>query len=109
LNRPSDSQQTTANGHCDGLFVFSLQDALGEVPKAKFPEVFAQYKGSTGTLLAAAEKEEKYVITWTSPKKQIFELPTGVCWLGYCQGFFGKSHFYGGHFLPNFYSVDSSP
>uniref|UniRef100_UPI00406D524D Photosystem I reaction center subunit II n=1 Tax=Euglena gracilis TaxID=3039 RepID=UPI00406D524D len=56
---------------------WELRDALSEVPKSKFPEVFASYKGSTGTLLAAAEKEEKYVITWTSPKKQIFELPTG--------------------------------
>jgi len=39
--------------------------------------VFATYKGSTGTLLSAASTEEKYVIAWTSTKKQIFELPTG--------------------------------
>jgi photosystem I subunit 2 len=56
---------------------WEVRDDLAKVPKDKFPEVFASYKGSTGTLLAAAEKEEKYVITWTSPKKQIFELPTG--------------------------------
>lgn len=35
------------------------------------------FGGSTGGLLAKAEREEKYVITWTSPKEQVFELPTG--------------------------------
>lgn len=57
--------------------VAAMQDALGEVPKSKFPEVFARYKGSTGTLLSAAKTEEYYAITWTSPKTQIYELPTG--------------------------------
>ena len=33
--------------------------------------------GSTGGLLNAAETEEKYAITWSSPKSQAFELPTG--------------------------------
>ena len=33
--------------------------------------------GSTGGLLNAAETEEKYAITWSSPKAQAFELPTG--------------------------------
>ena len=33
--------------------------------------------GSTGGLLNAAETEERYAITWTSPKAQAFELPTG--------------------------------
>jgi hypothetical protein len=55
-----------------------VQDDLAKVPKSQFANVFAQYKGSTGTLLSNAEREEKYVITWTSPKKQIYELPTGV-------------------------------
>lgn len=36
-----------------------------------------QFGGSTGGLLAAAEKEEKYAITWTSKKEQVFEMPTG--------------------------------
>jgi photosystem I subunit II len=40
----------------------------GQLPK---------YIGSTGGLLNSAETEEKYAITWTSPKTQIFELPTG--------------------------------
>jgi photosystem I subunit 2 len=40
----------------------------GQLPK---------YIGSTGGLLNAAETEEKYAITWTSPSAQIFELPTG--------------------------------
>ncbi|BAZ23742.1 photosystem I protein PsaD [Kalymmatonema gypsitolerans NIES-4073] len=35
------------------------------------------FGGSTGGLLKKAEVEEKYAITWTSPKEQPFELPTG--------------------------------
>ena len=35
------------------------------------------FGGSTGGLLTKAEVEEKYAITWTSPKAQVFELPTG--------------------------------
>ena len=31
------------------------------------------FGGSTGGWLRAAEIEEKYAITWTSPKEQIFE------------------------------------
>ena len=36
-----------------------------------------QFGGSTGGLLSAADREEKYAITWTSTKAQVFELPTG--------------------------------
>lgn len=36
-----------------------------------------QFGGSTGGLLTAAEVEEKYAITWTSKKEQVFEMPTG--------------------------------
>lgn len=35
------------------------------------------FGGSTGGLLSAAETEEKYAITWTSSKEQVFEMPTG--------------------------------
>nr|YP_009313530.1 Photosystem I reaction center subunit II (ferredoxin-binding) [Galaxaura rugosa]SCW21784.1 Photosystem I reaction center subunit II (ferredoxin-binding) [Galaxaura rugosa] len=35
------------------------------------------FGGSTGGWLRSAEIEEKYAITWTSPKEQIFEMPTG--------------------------------
>ncbi len=35
------------------------------------------FAGSTGGLLTKAIVEEKYAITWTSPKQQVFELPTG--------------------------------
>ena len=35
------------------------------------------YAGSTGGLLRKAQVEEFYVITWESPKEQIFEMPTG--------------------------------
>ncbi|AFZ37380.1 photosystem I protein PsaD [Stanieria cyanosphaera PCC 7437] len=36
-----------------------------------------QFGGSTGGLLYKAQVEEKYAITWTSPKEQVFEMPTG--------------------------------
>jgi photosystem I subunit 2 len=35
------------------------------------------FGGSTGGWLKAAETEEKYVITWTSSKEQMFEMPIG--------------------------------
>ena len=35
------------------------------------------FGGSTGGLLTKAEIEEKYAITWTSSKEQVFEMPTG--------------------------------
>ncbi|MFW6263998.1 MAG: photosystem I reaction center subunit II PsaD [Cyanobacteriota bacterium] len=35
------------------------------------------FGGSTGGLLTKAQVEEKYVITWTSSKEQVFEMPTG--------------------------------
>jgi photosystem I subunit 2 len=38
---------------------------------------FPTFGGSTGGWLRSAEVEEKYMITWTSPKEQIFEMPTG--------------------------------
>ncbi|WP_069791872.1 photosystem I reaction center subunit II PsaD [Cyanobacterium sp. IPPAS B-1200] len=40
----------------------------GQMPK---------FGGSTGGLLSAADREEKYAITWTSSKEQVFEMPTG--------------------------------
>ncbi|UZQ55353.1 photosystem I reaction center subunit II [Trichothermofontia sichuanensis B231] len=36
-----------------------------------------KFGGSTGGLLSKADVEEKYAITWTSSKEQVFELPTG--------------------------------
>jgi len=35
------------------------------------------FGGSTGGLLTKAAVEEKYAITWTSTKQQVFEMPTG--------------------------------
>ncbi len=35
------------------------------------------FGGSTGGLLSKADVEEKYAITWNSPKQQVFEMPTG--------------------------------
>jgi photosystem I subunit 2 len=34
------------------------------------------FGGSTGGWLRSSETEEKYVITWTSKKEQVFEMPT---------------------------------
>ncbi len=36
-----------------------------------------KFGGSTGGLLTKAFVEEKYAITWTSSKEQVFEMPTG--------------------------------
>lgn len=36
-----------------------------------------KFEGSTGGLLTKAFVEEKYAITWTSDKEQVFEMPTG--------------------------------
>ena len=36
-----------------------------------------KFGGSTGGLLSKANTEEKYAITWTSTKEQVFEMPTG--------------------------------
>ena len=46
---------------------------MSEELKGKTP-IFG---GGTGGLLTKAEVEEKYAITWTSPKQQVFEMPTG--------------------------------
>jgi photosystem I subunit 2 len=36
-----------------------------------------KFGGSTGGLLSEALVEEKYAITWTSSKEQVFEMPSG--------------------------------
>ena len=41
------------------------------------PGTLPKHIGSTGGLLNSAETEEKYAITWTSKKSDVFELPTG--------------------------------
>jgi photosystem I subunit II len=46
---------------------------MAETLSGKTPK----FAGSTGGLLTKAQVEEKYAITWTSPKEQVFELPTG--------------------------------
>ena len=48
-----------------------MSDALNlQIPSPTFG-------GSTGGWLRSAETEEKYAITWTSKKEQIFEMPIG--------------------------------
>ncbi|BBN10521.1 photosystem I subunit II [Marchantia polymorpha subsp. ruderalis] len=62
--------------------------AAGKAPAAEAPAGFTPpelkadtpspiFGGSTGGLLRKAQVEEFYVITWDSPKEQIFEMPTG--------------------------------
>ncbi|MGD1850981.1 MAG: photosystem I reaction center subunit II [Cyanophyceae cyanobacterium] len=46
----------------------SVDELTGATPK---------FGGSTGGLLNRAFVEEKYAITWTSKKEQVFEMPTG--------------------------------
>jgi photosystem I subunit 2 len=36
-----------------------------------------KFEGSTGGWLRSSQIEETYSMTWTSPKEQIFEMPTG--------------------------------
>ena len=45
--------------------------------KLNLQTYFPIFGGSTGGWLRAAEIEEKYAITWTSPIEQTFEMPTG--------------------------------
>ncbi|MDJ0558989.1 MAG: photosystem I reaction center subunit II [Microcystis sp. M53599_WE4] len=45
-----------------------MTELSGKAPK---------FGGSTGGLLTKADLEEKYAITWTSSKEQVFEMPTG--------------------------------
>ncbi|AMW28765.1 MULTISPECIES: photosystem I reaction center subunit II PsaD [Oscillatoriales] len=45
-----------------------VETLTGKAPK---------FGGSTGGLLTKAQVEEKYAITWTSTKEQVFEMPTG--------------------------------
>ncbi|CAL4944989.1 unnamed protein product [Urochloa decumbens] len=57
--------------------------AVTEAPKGFVPPQLDPntpspiFGGSTGGLLRKAQVEEFYVITWTSPKEQVFEMPTG--------------------------------
>ncbi|MEM6451733.1 MAG: photosystem I reaction center subunit II PsaD [Cyanobacteria bacterium P01_D01_bin.105] len=44
------------------------EELTGTMPK---------FGGSTGGLLTKAFVEEKYAITWSSKKEQVFEMPTG--------------------------------
>lgn len=48
-----------------------------ETTGAALSGAMPKFGGSTGGLLTAAVTEEKYAITWTSKKEQVFEMPTG--------------------------------
>jgi photosystem I subunit 2 len=68
---------------CNGARVSMAADATAEAPKGFSPPTLNAdtpapiFGGSTGGLLRKAQVEEFYVITWESPKEQIFEMPTG--------------------------------
>jgi photosystem I subunit 2 len=74
---------------CNGARVMMADAAKGapdvtaEAPKGFTPPTLNAdtpapiFGGSTGGLLRKAQVEEFYVITWESPKEQIFEMPTG--------------------------------
>lgn len=65
----------------------SEENQTPETPTAEAPAMpttadqltgtMPKFGGSTGGLLTKAEVEEKYAITWTSKKEQVFEMPTG--------------------------------
>ncbi|KAF8776423.1 hypothetical protein HU200_003118 [Digitaria exilis] len=61
----------------------AAEEATAEAPKGFVPPQLDPntpspiFGGSTGGLLRKAQVEEFYVITWTSPKEQVFEMPTG--------------------------------
>lgn len=70
---------------CNGARVVMADtaEAPKEAPKGFTPPTLNAdtpapiFGGSTGGLLRKAQVEEFYVITWESPKEQIFEMPTG--------------------------------
>jgi photosystem I subunit 2 len=70
---------------CNGARVVMAEtaEAPKEAPKGFTPPTLNAdtpapiFGGSTGGLLRKAQVEEFYVITWESPKEQIFEMPTG--------------------------------
>jgi photosystem I subunit 2 len=39
--------------------------------------LFPEFGGSTGGWLKSADLEEKYILTWSAGKENIFEMPTG--------------------------------
>lgn len=48
-----------------------------KIPMTELSGQLPKFGGSTGGLLTKASIEEKYAITWTSSKEQVFEMPTG--------------------------------
>jgi photosystem I subunit II len=55
------------------MFFFRELNRMSETLTGKAP----LFPGSTGGLLTKAEVEEKYAITWTGKKADVFEMPTG--------------------------------
>ncbi|GBG62206.1 hypothetical protein CBR_g29404 [Chara braunii] len=79
LRSPSLSGQRLFSGPCAAsrLVMETAAPAGFTPPELKADTPSPIFGGSTGGLLRKAQVEEFYVITWESPKEQIFEMPTG--------------------------------
>lgn len=86
--RVASKQISTVRFRTTQIRAAAAEPAPPAPPKAEAPVGFTPpqldpntpspiFAGSTGGLLRKAQVEEFYVITWTSPKEQVFEMPTG--------------------------------
>ncbi|KAL5980879.1 hypothetical protein ACLOJK_028799 [Asimina triloba] len=80
---PTPRTATTFSTSSKNFKVFATEEKTAEAPAGFTPPELDPntpspiFGGSTGGLLRKAQVEEFYVITWESPKEQIFEMPTG--------------------------------
>uniref|UniRef100_J3LM63 Photosystem I reaction center subunit II, chloroplastic n=1 Tax=Oryza brachyantha TaxID=4533 RepID=J3LM63_ORYBR len=78
LPSPPPPASTTAPWAAAATEEKKVEAPKGFVPPQLDPNTPSPiFGGSTGGLLRKAQVEEFYVITWTSPKEQVFEMPTG--------------------------------
>ncbi|XP_057543111.1 photosystem I reaction center subunit II, chloroplastic-like [Amaranthus tricolor] len=78
LSSKSSSRLTIRAAAAEGKAAETKEAPTGFTPPTLDPNTPSPiFAGSTGGLLRKAQVEEFYVITWESPKEQIFEMPTG--------------------------------
>lgn len=78
LSRPSSSSTVVRAAAEEATKAPTKEAPVGFTPPELDPNTPSPiFGGSTGGLLRKAQVEEFYVITWDSPKEQIFEMPTG--------------------------------
>ncbi|CAO2828345.1 unnamed protein product [Amaranthus hypochondriacus] len=78
LSSKSSSRLTIRAAAAEGKAAETKEAPAGFTPPTLDPNTPSPiFAGSTGGLLRKAQVEEFYVITWESPKEQIFEMPTG--------------------------------